>query len=437
VFEIHSIWVESHYGIPEYRFFKSERRGDFNLTAVQKRTFGGKSRVEATCGQIADLAYQLGPGAKLPTILELRESLGVSITTINQALVELEAQNVVLRRIGVGIYVSEALGKPNIALICDPDLFGMSGSSPFWYLLLCRMRDRAALKRESLTFHWAAMRGVEGLNLEAPLMQEIANRRMDGIVAVGLNPATIRWIEEQGVPTVGFATPAPWRVRTDFHAMTKMGALALSEAGCRRIGFWTSVHPLRPQDTVIARQHNYLGTFIETLTASGLPYFPELSEDNLDLVDPEDGMVKLALREQGYRLALKVFDGDPASWPDGLVINDDSVTLGAIIGLASKGLVPGSDVRIASHSHKGSSVLHGYEASLTLMQFDPAEVVETLFHLLEELLAGKQPDQAIAYTKPRLVSRNENHFQSQTPVPSNFRRNQDTPPTALVPVPLG
>ncbi len=64
---------------------ESVLRRSFNTGRVGRQT-----KFQEICGRITDLAYELGPDAKLPTVLKLRDTLGVSIATLNAVLSELE-----------------------------------------------------------------------------------------------------------------------------------------------------------------------------------------------------------------------------------------------------------------------------------------------------------------------------------------------------------
>src|SRR5688500_12473756 len=102
-----------------------------------------QTKLQETCGQLEDLAHSLGPDAKLPTVIQLRDRFGVSVATLNSALTELEAQRVIRRKHGVGIYVSPRIRQRTVCLICDPSFFRVAGASPFWNLLVDQVRQRA------------------------------------------------------------------------------------------------------------------------------------------------------------------------------------------------------------------------------------------------------------------------------------------------------
>jgi hypothetical protein len=72
---------------------------------------------------------------------------------------------------------------------------------------------------------------------------------------------------------------------------------------------------------------------------------------------------------------------------------------------------------------------------LTLMQFDPAELVETLFKMLEKLLAGGFPQEAIAYTQPRLIPR-RTALHAHPHLPATFGRPHPVSLAASTPIPV-
>ena len=74
------------------------------------------SKITTAARALSDLAHELGPDAKLPTVAELRARLGVSVVTLNEALHEAESRQLIYRRHGVGIYVSGSIRK-RVALV--------------------------------------------------------------------------------------------------------------------------------------------------------------------------------------------------------------------------------------------------------------------------------------------------------------------------------
>jgi len=66
-----------------------------------------RPRMKYACEQLQRMAQELGPNAQLPTMVQLRESLGVSMHTLNEAVREMEKQGFLRSVHGVGIFVMQ------------------------------------------------------------------------------------------------------------------------------------------------------------------------------------------------------------------------------------------------------------------------------------------------------------------------------------------
>lgn len=355
------------------------------------------------CAQLTDLAHNLGPGEKLPTVLQLRDSLGVSVATLNSALSELEDQKVLHRRHGVGIFVSSQLHHRRIVLVCDPSFF-RTGVSPFWDMLIAQSRERAEAREEEFSLHFARPAGYGEAPLHEGLIGDIEAGRVNGILAVGLAPEAADWIIARRVPLVAFAGPGRYLVVLDGEEAVRLGVDCLARQGCRRIGFWSAVAPFRPTDSKPFERTSQGQAFLETLAKHGLEYDPRLVKTNRPSVMAQSGFVTTETHaEQGFRTAQAMFvRGDAANRPDGVFSADDMLTQGALTVLAKEGVRVGSDVQIATHANVGSRVLLGWEKEMTLIEVDPAKVVQAMFDLLETLMDGKEPGETIQVILPRL-----------------------------------
>ncbi len=383
------------------------------------------TKMQSVRARLTELAHDLGPGAKLPTVVQLRDRLGVSVATLNTALGDLEGQGVLNRRHGVGIYVSPRLLHRSIALVCDPSFFQSVGASPFWGSLVEHARARAAAHDEAFTLHFAQPSplvpvfaqtavapgdagglsgGAEWSRPAAPpvalgesLAADIAGGRLDGVIGIGLGLDIARWIESQPArtPLTTFAGPSRRIVVVDSAALVRMAVEQLAAQGCKRIALWSPIAPARPNNAAPSSWSESSGriAFRETLARCGLPFDPALVRENIERAqsawDAGKAVVSETHQQQGYKTALAVFasaenaPGGVAAPPDGVVITDDMMTLGALAALQNQGIAPGRDVRIASHANIGSPALLGRESDLTLIEFDSSEVVVALFDLLE------------------------------------------------------
>lgn len=361
------------------------------------KLIGRQSKTDALRAGIVALAQELGPGARLPTVVQLRDRFGVSLATLDNALGALEAQNVLRRRHGVGVFVSPNLHQRAICLIQDPAV--AAGGSPFWDLLIDQARRRAAAGNEAFSLHYSVPNGVGDAPLHEGLMQDTQGGRVQGVLSVGLRPEASDWIRRQGVPFVAFAGHAEWMVALDGAELVRQGVAQLVNQGCRRIGLWASVPADRSAGDGSRAESETRVFFQRELAAHGLPYDDTLVQD-----DPPETPTGVP-REQGYHAARRVFGDGGHPRPDGVLITDDMMTLGALIGLQNLGISVGKDVQVASHANRGSTVLLGQEDALTRLEIDPAEVAQAMFGLLETLMNGDRPAQAVTWIQPTVRSR--------------------------------
>lgn len=295
-----------------------------------------ETKLQATCQQLTQLAQRLGPGAKLPTVRTLSESLPASVATINSALQELETRAVLVRKHGVGIFVSADLPQHRIALFCRPAFFQAIGASPFWGLLLEHVRLQAAQNHEKLLFFF-----TEGDTLSEGQREALRSHHFDGVIGIGLDLTAIDWIVAQGLPLVTFAGPGPCTVGFDSTEVHRLGARVLTEQGCRKLV------TIPPPEHLLSKQ------------------------------------------ESGYRWGKALLSKPKVTWPDGILSCDDMLTLG-LIGAFHEANVPlYGPIRIATHANVGSPVLLGWEKDLILLEVDPSQLVSLLFDLLKPALRGE------------------------------------------------
>jgi DNA-binding LacI/PurR family transcriptional regulator len=349
------------------------------------------------------MARALGPDARLPTVLQLRDTLCTSVATVDSVLKELEAQKVLYRRHGVGIFVSPSLDQRVIGLVCAPEFLTVPGTSPFWELLVRHARARAESCREELAFHFAAHASEEAPparpQLQDGLATDVAVGRLDGLILVGLSKVTADWVEAQGVPCVAFAGPGPCTVATDGCELVRLAARALVDQGCRRVALWSPLAPYR-RPLEKSMDPPEVAALCGELEAQGIPYVASLTcrggADPAGPVGPRSSH-----QEQGFQTAHRVFAVPREQWPDGLIIADDMMTLGALAAFDQLGVRPGVDVRVVSHANRGSTALLGREQGLMLLEMDPEEVVQGLFDLLETRLHGREPEEPHLRVQPR------------------------------------
>lgn len=350
-----------------------------------------ETKVQGAFTRLRSLAYQLGPGAKLPTFLELRDTLQVSKVTLDTALRELENQDVVVRRHAVGIFVSERVRK-TVSLLCNPSFFRGANHSPFWDVLVEQAHARATDLEENLRLDFTLpVPGAENA-LQPALLEDLQQGRIQGIIGIGLETETYRSLEAAGIPIVAFAGAGQWQVAVDDTEVYRLAVRALADRGCRRIALWKPVPAFRRVSVtgesafLQPRRH-----FEAAVRDVGLEFHPGLIEDNRQLVTGNTGETSVSSQEQGFDTARRVYGGSDLK-PDGVVITDDIMTHGALVALDNLGHRVGRDLQIASHSNRGSQLFLGRDG-LLLLETDPAEMVRELFKMLGQLMHGEQPSQ--------------------------------------------
>ena len=394
------------------------------------------TRLRAATARLADLAHALGPGAKLPTVLHLRDDLGVSLATLNSALTDLENQNILVRRHGIGVYVSPSLHRKNIALLCDPSFYRVAGLSPFWDMLVQIARSRAQAKNEGFALHFARPAGFlappNGTNgdigspLGDTLVADLQAGRVDGVLGIGVQPEAVVRLE-QGIPFVNFAGQGRYIVTLDGRESIKQGVKALSAQNCHRIAYWSPYGPYRiaDNDDVPGNCGENYEWFCQALRDCHLPVREEFIRTGADIRLRAGEWSEESHQMQGYRLACHVWGNPATPKPDGLFCSDDIMMRGALSAFAKLNMRVGRDVIVVSHANKGSEVLLGHEDEMTLVEYDPAEVVGAMFEMLETLMEGNVPSSRVTCVGSRTRSPKKHPllFPFSEPSPKMVERN--------------
>jgi DNA-binding LacI/PurR family transcriptional regulator len=371
------------------------------LNTQKPQGVDARTKTQELCLRLGAMAQRLGAGAKLPTVLDLCRELGVSKITVARALDILEEQGVLVRRHGVGIFVSPSVEpRPTfkIILLCDASLLHKADHSPFWRALIEKIHQRSAQANEFLTLHFVSENQNNDL-WRGPILQGFHNGQFDGVLGVHLLRDVTEWLEQAGLPAVHYASYGAFFVQVATDDMVCQGVRALWNRGCRRVGIWSAVAPY----TTLT--HEYLTEkqpVFESLERQGTPVEYSNVENNTDLLKNPQRMTTKTQSEQGFETAMKVFSRPKSRWPDGVFVAEDSTCRGALTAFQKLGIEVGRDVLVASHINKGSDVLLGHEDDLILVEVDPGEIVQAMFDMLEALMRGETPAQAYVPVYARL-----------------------------------
>lgn len=354
------------------------------------------NRQQTVVEQLTALAYTLGPEERLPTFVELRKRLGVSVTTLVSALDDLEARGVLTRKHGVGIFVARDALRRNIAMLCDARFFqGDTAVSPFWSLLVQQVWKHVRENGDQFALYFVAAYGDdhEEIGIGVPkaigdrLASDLKQGRIQGVIGAGLSPCVSYWLQQIAIPFVAFAGYAPHHVQLDVGGGIQRGAEALIASGCRKIGFWTA-SPAESENVAV---------FQRTLEQAGIPYYPALLQCR-----QEKEATSITNLHLGERAVRSTFEGNPALLPDGVLCDDDMLARGALPLLSQKGIRIGKDLLFATQTNAGSPLLFGYEEGLIRIEMEPARLAKEMITLLQAQMMGQETKEAAVFLAPTL-----------------------------------
>jgi DNA-binding LacI/PurR family transcriptional regulator/DNA-binding transcriptional regulator YhcF (GntR family) len=365
--------------------------------SVQSTSGRHRSKAAVAGEQLRRMARRLEPDDKLPRVSELCRSLDVSVNTLNAALQELEAEGVLSRRQGAGIFVAlRAARARRVALLCEPIFWRSAEYSPFWDQLLDVAQTHASTTRDQLEMHFAQPFGESERTdsgrelLGQALAREIECGEFDGVIGVGLSPELEHWLAAQDMPYVAiFGTAQGARscsVLFDAEALHRIGVAALSHRGCHRLAFWDRL-PIIGRHEPDGDDSRY---WKKALRMAKAPFHSPLmmTPDKVWKIHKRvAGAPQPLLREWVDLLAQSTFERPRTDWPDGLLLRDDDMIAPALRELAARGLRVGHDLQVATLFNRGSVLLDGVKAPLLLIENDPVALVEAAFERLQSLMA--------------------------------------------------
>jgi DNA-binding LacI/PurR family transcriptional regulator len=367
------------------------------MNITKESTVRPAAKFDQACAQLSQMAYNLGPDARMPTFASLCTQTRVSKATLDAALGQLEAQGIIMRRQGAGIFVSSQL-KRSIALVCDPQFSLEPRLRGFWELIVREARLRVAGSRYDLAFHFSTLETdlvTEGPALHSALIDDIQAGRVQGVLTVGVPDETVEWINKRGTAVVAFGGLGPVSVNMDIVDVVELGVEALAARGCRRLAMWSETWSGSGDDK---REEKRAGArvFRRALTAQSLEFHSKwLRPEAREIMGP-------ASFDEAREWVNEIFSAPRENWPDGLLITNDILTRDVMPALQKLEVFPNRDIIIASHANTDSPVLRPYEDDLTLIEYDSGEIVQAMFDQLETLLRGESVTARNITIKPKV-----------------------------------
>jgi DNA-binding LacI/PurR family transcriptional regulator len=339
------------------------------------------------------LARRLGPKTRLPRTRELSKALGVTLATLDQGLRQLEERGLIERRPRSGIFVSPRILQRAVGMVLGCDIFSTKDGA-FYSILLDRCAKRAASQRERFSFFLDLPnqnQSESGLLVHQDLVDALTAGKLDGLlVAAIFGKDQQEWLRSQNVPAVCFNFDgSPGSVEVDMNEMIHMAAKELTKSGCRNLGLMA---PVPPHAELFRRAAQDFGfSFEESWIFCG---------GGAGEYDSYESMGK----DYARQLLERGKGASKRNLPQGLIITDDIVARGACPCFAHRQIVIGRDLKIASHCNKGSLVLTEWEGALIRCQFDPEEIAEAMFSMLETLMDGGSLSPDTVSIRPHLLT---------------------------------
>lgn len=363
---------------------------------MMSKTGQTQTKVEELHKRLRALALEKGPGAQLPTVRVLCESLATTRVTLREALTLLEAEQIIYTKDRQGIFVSPKIHYKSIHIIFSS--YGLiTPTSPFWNMLWMQMEQKAQLratfKKEICTFHLVKPTDDPRYSLPESIETMLQTERVDGVLAVGFQSVGKGALNTDKFPCVTFAGGGVCTIRLNAFEFARLATEALIRQDCRRMGWWAYNLPSYPLEEMVE-----VHAFRQILQQHKKPLYPELVRTTRLL----PAQTLLSFQEQGYLLAREVFEGPASMRPDGLIIADDMMTDGALVAFDELGIRIGRDLQVVTHANVGSPILFGRTKQMTVIEYDPEHVAQAMFSALDMLMAGQKPEELDIKVSPRL-----------------------------------
>lgn len=328
------------------------------MSKYQQR--GGAKSAQAK-QQLIATAKVLGPGAKMPTIRRLCQTLGVSVVTLDKIFRQLEQEGVISRRHGSGVFIADDFGQTHIGLVFDEYNFH-SSSSTFCSQLIDAIRRRSALLGDQFSLFFNYSQGNASGDICAhDLRRALEEQRLSGIILMGpRQEKLLKFLLDKNIPVTGMSShpTMPYRVGIDYLDMFRQAAAYVSRLGADSP---VILSPFSQEDS----RSKQFAEYVEHQTQWDAARIVSPGKTSADPTQvAEDGIDRL--KQVPVRF-------------DSILSLDDTMTLGAYraCGPAFAGLP------VISHSNESSSILSAFEKRIARLEISVNEIIDSLFELLD------------------------------------------------------
>jgi DNA-binding LacI/PurR family transcriptional regulator len=277
-----------------------------------------------------------------------------------------------------------------VAVFVASEFYRHRNQSPFWDLLLAKLREETAIRGWHMTLHFSGGREGTYFLESAPTKSYHPNTVSDsefiGVLALGMQSKSVEWMLKQGISVATFAgSGSPIGVEMDQFEFIRLGVQEMARAGVKYPAFFKPLTALRPfcLDAWAYRMAERVeSTWKEALNENGLEFRPEffrnLTAECLAKCDTHPPVVRY--QDQGAQIAQEMFSHSDI--PDGFLSVDDTFTQGTLMALRQQFPHILANLVITTQSNEGSPILW-CEENLIRLQVSPAEIAWHLCECLE------------------------------------------------------
>lgn len=318
----------------------------------------------------AEVCAGVPTGLKLDSLRKLAGRFGVSPITMWQALGLLVHEGTLRARHGAGYYVAERIRKQHVGVLLELDL-SLPNVSRFWPRVVKAIRRGLRAQGYRSRFYAGEQVPSESGTAGPPcqdLIEDIEEDRLSGLIVVwGNRPGSeyMRRLERQAAPVVGNGAGYPARVQLDYIGLVSEATRRLLAEGRRRLAFmeWGPSEPDPRERSAL------FNAFLRELALHGATLNERWVRS--DLHPASDGA--------GWEEFREIWLADSEK-PDGLIVADDVLCMGAAQAIQELGLrVPGQ-LRVVAHGNKGSGIRYPFPVSV--LECDPEEYAQAMVELM-------------------------------------------------------
>jgi DNA-binding LacI/PurR family transcriptional regulator len=324
------------------------------------------------------------PGQRIPSRYKLAETIGVSCSTIDEAVVTLVKEGWLARRRGSGTVVRQRDTALRCVGVYEHYDYGANPESTYARTLCAAVQEILAGQGTRMRL-WVNHRPVNQPTVEP--MEEVVSACRKGQVQGVIVPLTdgeqLQWLRKLPVPlAIGSAADLPNAVTHDLAQGVELSLSELARLGCRSVGL-ISGWPMRSTDHDGSGDVTNAGRerFWDLMGRLGLIIRPEW------LWAPEPGVriSSPSVERYGYEQFCALWRDEPH--PDGLIVNDDIMARGVIAGLLEAGVRVPLDLKLVLHRNREVDLLCPLPASFTELSI--RATAEALVSQIEKQFRGE------------------------------------------------